>query len=198
MRAWLVRHRSKLRRQMPTAQELAQQRWLRPVAHRISDPELWHMHTESMARGTAIGVFWAFAVPFGQIVFAAAHCVWWRGNIPVAAAITFVTNPLTIGFWLWLAYQLGSLVVAPAVAVFPLPDVGWIERLQVLGWPTLVGMALFATVGSAAGYLSVRGGSRLWFHWRLALRRRRNRQRSAEAILPAEPNPEQHGPFNPR
>jgi hypothetical protein len=30
---------------------------------------------------------------------------------PVAAAMTMLTNPLTVGFWLWLAYQLGYLGV---------------------------------------------------------------------------------------
>jgi len=162
-----------VRAKTPAKDQLLQQRWLRPVAHRISDPDLWHMHTESVARGTAIGVFWAFAVPFAQVVFAAAHCVWWRGNIPVAMAITLITNPLTTGFWLWLAYQLGSLVVSPAVAAVQLPDVGWVERLQLLGWPTVVGMALFAVVGSLLGYVLVRLGARLWFHWRVWQRRRR-------------------------
>ena len=149
MRTWLVRQRHKLRRQLPTAQELAQQRWLRPVAHRLADHGLWHMNPESVARGTAIGVFWAFAVPFAQIVFAAAHCIWWRGNIPVAAAITFITNPFTIGFWLWLAYKLGSLFVASGSIVIDLSHAGWLDKLQAMGWPTFIGMALFACIGVA-------------------------------------------------
>lgn len=183
MRTWFVRQRHKLRRQLPNAQELARQRWLRPVAHRISDHRLWHMNAEAVARGTAIGVFWAFAVPFAQIVFAAAHCVWWRGNIPVAAAITFITNPFTIGFWLWLAYKLGSLFVTTGAVMIDLSHTGWLEKLQAMGWPTFVGMALFACIGAPLGYLLVRAGAWLWFHWRFA--RRQQRQRAAAR------NPEQ-------
>jgi uncharacterized protein (DUF2062 family) len=189
MRTWLVRQRHKLRRQLPTAQELAQQRWLRPVAHRIGDPRLWHMNPESVARGTAIGVFWAFAVPFAQIVFAAAHCVWWRGNIPVAAAITFITNPFTVGFWLWLAYKLGSLFVASSTVVVDLTHSGWLDKLQAMGWPTFIGMALFACLGAPLGYLLVRAGAWLWFHWRVARRQRRRRAAARNPAPPGASNP---------
>jgi uncharacterized protein (DUF2062 family) len=47
---------------------------------------------------------------------------------------------------------------------------GWLGKLQALGWPTVVGMGLFAVIGSIGGYLLVRTGSRLWFHWRYARR----------------------------
>ena len=61
-----------------------------------------------LARGAAIGIFWAFVLPAGQILAAVANSVWWRANIPVAAGLTLITNPFTIGFWLWLAYKAGS------------------------------------------------------------------------------------------
>jgi uncharacterized protein (DUF2062 family) len=171
---WQQLH-AKLKAQVPTREDLARVRWLQPIAHRLTDHALWHASTESVARGVAVGVFWAFAVPFAQIVFAAAHCVWWRANIPVAAAITFVTNPFTIGGWLYLAYQLGSLFVAPntvAPGAAVRPD-GLLGLLQTFGWPAAVGMSLFALGGSSIGYVLVRAGSRLWFHWRVARRARR-------------------------
>ena len=171
---WQQLH-AKWKAQLPAREELARIRWLRPIAHRLTDHALWHASTESIARGVAVGVFWAFVVPFAQIVFAAAHCVWWRANIPVAAAITFVTNPFTIGGWLYLAYQLGSLFVSPAPAApgaAGAPD-GVLGLLQTFGWPAVVGMGLFALGGSSIGYVIVRAGSRLWFHWRVARRARR-------------------------
>jgi hypothetical protein len=114
-------------------------------------------------------------VPFAQVLFAAAHCVWWRANIPVAAAITFITNPLTVGGWLVLAYHVGTLVVGPGQA--PPPDApgadGLLATIQALGLPTVVGMGVFALGGALAGYVLVRLGSRLWLHLRLARRARR-------------------------
>jgi uncharacterized protein len=170
--------RQRVRDLVPTPEQLARHRWMRPIAHRLAEHGLWHAKTESVARGVAIGLFWAFMVPFAQILFAAAHCVWWRANIPVAAAITLITNPFTIGGWLYLAYHLGSWFV-PARAELPTVD-GWLAQLQALGWPTVVGMGLFAVVGALAGYLLVRAGSRLWLHWRLAQRSQRQRTMRAK------------------
>jgi uncharacterized protein len=105
-----IRHN--IRAQIPSREELAAQPWLKPIASHVLDRKLWTAQHESVARGAAIGMFWAFVIPFAQIIFAAAHCVWWRANIPVAAAVTFITNPFTVGFWLYLAYQVGSLVIS--------------------------------------------------------------------------------------
>ncbi len=170
--------RARLREQLPKPEQLARHRWLRPIAHRLGEHGLWHAHTESVARGVAIGLFWAFVMPIAQIVFAAAHCVWWRANIPVAVAVTFITNPFTVGGWLYLAYHVGSWFV-PADASVTAAE-GWLARLQSLGWPTVVGMGLFALVGSLGGYLLVRAGSRLWLHWRCARRAQRRQAPSRD------------------
>ena len=156
--------------------------WLKPVAHRLQEPGLWHMRHEAVTRGVAIGLFWAFAIPVAQIVVAAAHCVWWRGNIPVAAGVTLITNPFTIGFWLWLAYKLGSLIlgVAPhevadgsaalqGVAIGSGFDpLAWLEQF---GWRAVLGMAIFSVVGSASGYILVK----LVWRWRVWFKRRARR-----------------------
>lgn len=149
----------RLKAHLPTPEDLQRQRWLRPYAHRLSDAALWHPHTEAVARGVAVGLFWAFAVPVAQTLFAAAHCAWWRGNIPVAAAVTMITNPFTVGGWLWLAYKLGELLVGPSLS----GGTGWMSSV---GWPTLLGMALFAVGGALIGYALVHGGARLWSKWR--------------------------------
>ena len=167
--------RTRIRGELPTAEGLARHRWLRPVAHRLFEHGLWHVRTESVARGVAIGMFWAFIVPFAQIVFAAAHCVWWRANIPIAAGITFITNPFTIGGWLWLAYQLGAHLVAPGEAATD--ATGWLGTLQQLGWPTVVGMVIFAVGGAALGYAAVKLFARGRLAW--LLQRRAQRQRAA-------------------
>lgn len=159
--------------------------WLRPVAHRLQERRLWQMQHESVARGLAIGIFWAFALPVAQILVAVAHCVWWRGNIPVAAAVTLVTNPLTIGFWLWLAYKLGSLILGlgpdemaagDAVLQAGSPGggfdvMGWLQRF---GWPAVLGMAIFSVAGAAGGYVS----AKLIWRLRVWLKRRARRRHS--------------------
>jgi uncharacterized protein (DUF2062 family) len=163
----------RFRHSLPKREELAKQPWLAPIADRVLDRKLWTAQHESVARGVAIGTFWAFVIPFAQIIAAAAHCVWWRANIPVAAAITFITNPFTVGFWLYLAYQVGSLFIdAPPPAKLS-DGGGLLQWLLSIGWPAVLGMGIFAIGGALAGYLLVKLG------WRLNLWRKRSQRRSS-------------------
>jgi uncharacterized protein len=150
---------------MPTPETLAAHPWLKPVAHLLLDPKLWRLQHEAVARGVAIGLFWAFATPVAQIVVATVHSIWWRANIPVAAGITLITNPLTIGFWLWLAYELGRLLLGAPPGV-PMPDgPGKLAWLASYGGPAVLGMGIFAVAGSIGGYLLVKlvWRARIWF-----------------------------------
>ena len=154
------------RKAIPNRDVLATHRWLKPIAHHVLDPKLWRMHHESVARGAALGIFWAFVLPVAQILVAAASCVWFRANIPVAVGMTLITNPFTIGFWLWLAYQAGSLVLdAPP----PLPfkqigeSGGIMNYLQSIGAPAILGMGMFAVCGALAAYALVKTAWRLQF-----------------------------------
>ena len=145
-----------LSKSVPSREILAAHPWLKPVADRLLNPQLWRFQNESTARGVAIGTFWAFVIPFAQMLLAAAHCTWWRANIPAAAAMTLVTNPLTIGFWLWLAYQSGALILGePSVSASQTGDSAatWLSEY---GWPTVLGMGLFAVGGAALGYVVVK------------------------------------------
>jgi uncharacterized protein (DUF2062 family) len=141
---------------LPTRDVLSAHPWLRPVADRLLHPQLWRFQHEAVARGVAVGTFWAFVIPVGQIVVAAAHCTVWRANIPAAAAMTMVTNPLTIGFWLWLAYQLGTLMLGAPMAPSMTPDEGPQSWLGEFGWPTVLGMGMFAVGGASLGYFGVK------------------------------------------
>ena len=159
-----------IKQSLPNRHTLAAHPWLKPLSHRLVEPDLWHIRHEAVARGAAIGVFWAFAVPFGQFLFAAAHCVWWRGNIPVAAGMTLITNPFTLAFWLWLAYKVGGALLGSTKQVPDLePAVS--QAANIMDWitsfgaPAALGMGLFAVFGSALTYFVVRLAwrARVWF-----------------------------------
>ena len=155
---WIDRFRALL----PARETLAAHPWLKPVAPALLNPKLWHLQHESVARGAAIGIFWAFSIPVAQVVVVAFHCTRWQANIPVAAAMTMVTNPLTIGPWLWLAYQTGASVMAwlgmdtLGVVDGATQNTGPQWMLAELGWPTVVGLGIFALGGAAVGYLGVK------------------------------------------
>ncbi len=166
-RHWIERFRQSL----PSRDSLVAHPWLKPVAGRLFDPKLWRPQHEAVARGVAVGTFWAFVIPVAQIVVATAHCTWWRANIPAAAAMTMVTNPLTIGFWLWLAYQAGAQVMGESVSTGVPHGAGAQSWLAEFGWPTVLGMGMFAVGGAALGYLGVK----LIWRARIWLKRRARR-----------------------
>lgn len=170
---------SRLRSALPCRETLAAHPWLKPVAHRLLDRQLWHAQHEAVARGVAIGIFWAFAVPVAQFALATLNCVWWRANIPVAAGMTLVTNPFTIGFWLWLAYQLGSLVLDAPPPVALADGAGLMAWLGSFGAPAMLGMGIFALCGALTGYLVVK----LFWRVRVGFKRwrRQNTSRTAQA-----------------
>lgn len=150
---------------IPNREAFSNHRWLGPVAKRLLHPDLWALREEAVARGVAVGTFWAFVIPFGQTLVAAVHCAWWRASIPAAAVMTMLTNPLTFGFWLWLAYQLGSLVLGESATQIA-PSTGDLGAwLAAHGWPTVMGMGMFAVGGAALGYVAVK------LMWRLHRRR---------------------------
>jgi uncharacterized protein len=165
------RWRARFVSQLPKRHDLAAHPWLAPVAERVLHPQLWHVRHEAVARGLAVGVFWAFTLPVAQILAAAVHCIWWRGNIPSAAAATFITNPFTVGFWLWLAHGLGGMLLGQNGPTPALRDVGLMQWLLTEGQPTLLGMGIFAVGGALATYWAVR------LVWRLRVILKRAKRR---------------------
>ncbi len=168
------------RNAVPTRDTLSAHPWLKPIARHVLDPKLWRMHHESVARGAGIGMFWAFVLPAGQILVAVANSVWWRANIPVAAGLTLITNPFTIGFWLWLAYEAGSLVLdaPPPLPLRQLGQSGGVaDYLGSIGAPAILGMGMFAVGGSLTAYVLVKVVWRLQFllrHKTRSSRRQKN------------------------
>lgn len=172
---------SRLKNSLPSRESLATHPWLKPVAHRVLDRQLWRLQHEAVARGVAIGIFWAFAIPLAQFAAATANCIWWRANIPVAASMTLATNPLTIGFWLWLAYQLGCLVLAVPPSIALAESAGLMAWLTSFGAPALLGMGIFALGGAVIGYLGVK------LVWRLHIAFKRRCRQKISRPLPTPP-----------
>lgn len=167
----LQRLARRLRITVPAREELATHPLLRRIARRVLDPRLWGNRREVVARGVAIGLFWAFFLPCPQILVSAAHCVWWRGNIPIAAGLTLITNPLTTGFWLWAAYLVGSRIIDAPPPALQSEDAPLLQLLVSIGKPAMLGMGIFSIVGAVGGYFGVK----LFWRARIVWKRRRRR-----------------------
>ncbi len=147
----------------PKREELAQSRWLKPFGSRILHSEFWRFTRRSVPRGVAVGLFvGVFAlIPGVQIVGAAVLSLPFRANIPVAAVMTFLTNPATTPFLIAASLEVGSFLGfrSDIQGFYALIDRGagvgdWFAWIFSDAAPGLVSGLFIIAVGSAAiGYL---------------------------------------------
>lgn len=163
----------RLRAWSPSREQLEANPWLRGLAPHLADPKCWHWSRRGVATGMAVGLFIGLAIPVAQILLAAAAAVYLRVNLPVAAAGTLVTNPLTVPPIYFAAYQLGAWATGtPAPANFSLADpaVLW-GGLGTIGLPLFTGLVMAASVTAIASHVLI---SQAWA-WRVAAKRRAGR-----------------------
>ncbi|MES2337463.1 MAG: DUF2062 domain-containing protein [Pseudomonadota bacterium] len=168
-------------RNMPTRDSMEQNRYLRPVAHRVLAPALWRFTRRSVPRGVALGMVTGILIPLGQIPASAVLALPLRANIPAAALTTFLTNPFTTPF-LWAgAYWVGRKVLRLDAIVPGTPiankvqaNIGWLQWLYAEAGPSLVvGLLVLTAIAAVLGYALTALGWRLW-----VARKWRSRHRS--------------------
>lgn len=181
-----------LRGHMPTREQLEHNRYVRPFAHRVLRADLWRFTRRSVPRGVAMGLFVGiFAlIPGIQLVCAALMCVPIRGNIPLAAAMTFLSNPATtplviLPVALWVGSQLGyhsnlSTFTSMIANNASLADWGaWLLSDAAPG--LIVGLFVVGALSAGVGYVAAVIGWRMLLSRKWARRRRRRAARRGEA-----------------
>jgi uncharacterized protein len=175
--------RRQYRRHAPSKEELQRSPLLRPLGKRIWASELWRLTRRSVPAGVAVGLFVGIflMVPGLQIVGAALVAVPFRANIPIAAAMTFISNPATTPFFIIAAIDVGNRLGFNAdLAAFqrlsaaraPLRD--WAAWLLSDAAPALVsGLSLIGLIFAFAGFCLSLVLWRMWIgsKWRSRLHR---------------------------
>jgi uncharacterized protein (DUF2062 family) len=166
------------RRNMPTRESLGQNRLLRPVAHRVLHPALWRFTRRSVPRGVAVGLIVGIflMIPGLQIIGAALMAVPLRANVPVAAAMTFLSNPATTPVILGTSIVVGNRLGfhADLAAFTSLYHRGagvseWLAWLLSDAAPALIaGLFVISALLAVAGYFLTVVGWRQWIgrKWR--------------------------------
>jgi hypothetical protein len=187
----------RLQRWLPDPDKIRSAGWARWMGRGIQHPRLWHLGRRGTALGVAIGIFFGLLLPFGQIPLAGFTAILLRGNVPVAMASTFISNPLTLPAIFYLAYLIGVLLMGgeatsstnagawpdPLLIESRLADTGeqgllavTLAYLDAMGMPLLLGLAVNAVLGGVIAHALVT------LAWRASARqawRRRLRERSA-------------------
>ncbi|HEX8640199.1 MAG TPA: DUF2062 domain-containing protein [Allosphingosinicella sp.] len=173
-------------RNAPRREELAKSRWLKPFGTRMMNSEFWRFTRRSVPRGVAAGLFVGvfLLIPGVQIVGSALLSIPLRANIPVAAAMTFLTNPATTPFLILASLEIGSFLGfrTDINSFYALRDSGagvgeWLAWLFSDAAPALVS-GLFI-IGAASAFLGYLVAVLIWRWW--TGRKWRRRARRGEA-----------------
>lgn len=148
-------------RYLPDPQQLRTHKSLHFLGDLLHDPCLWHFNRRSTVRGLAIGMFYAF-VPFPwQTLLAVLTAIWLRFNLPVAVAMVWVSNPLTMPPMAFVNYHFGAWLMGrtPAEWAFE-PSLEWLlDKMGEFGLPLLVGSMAMAVI---AGLLTFVVAHLIW------------------------------------
>jgi uncharacterized protein (DUF2062 family) len=117
-----------------------------------------------------VGVFLAFFPLPGQMVLAAFIAFWVRCNLPIAIALVWITNPITIPPIFFGTYKLGSWLLDTPPIIFD-GSISWQWINAELGriWkPLLVGSLCAGSFFSLLSYFIIRYLWRLYviYQWR--------------------------------
>ncbi|XFA72185.1 DUF2062 domain-containing protein [Thermosynechococcaceae cyanobacterium Okahandja] len=143
-----------------------------------------HASTESVARGLGAGVFAGMLPLFGgQMIIAVGLALLLRGNKPLAALATWVSNPFTYVPLFWFNFQVGWWLAGQP----PLNLTGvtsWVSLIEQGGQLATILMFGSVGVGVVAGLLAYGLCLRL-----LPTLRQRFRRRGTMAVLNAPTQP---------
>lgn len=162
-----------IRDQAPTRESFERNRFLRPFAKRVFHPALWRFTRRSVPRGVALGLFVGILIliPGLQIVGTALISLPFRANIPLGAAMTFLSNPVTTPFILAASIYVGNYLFALKADVENFRAliennaslVEWFNWLVSEAAPAmLAGLSVIAVVSAVIGYAIAALGWRWW------------------------------------
>lgn len=134
---------------------------LRPLRHRLRDKGLWSFEHHSVAKGAALGVFFAILFPVAHVLFAVVTAIVLRANVVVAALTTFISNPLTMPVLYYAAYRIGDVIIGGAadrtnVEVLASAQEAAQASLEVQAWfPALIDWTSSVGVPTAVGIVTL-------------------------------------------
>jgi len=129
------------------------------------------VNRHAVAKGVLIGLFVAFIPMPAQMVAIIFLQPLFRFNLPLAIAMVWITNPLTMPFIYFVEYKTGGFLLGmhdlPHVAI----SLGWFEEhFDEIVLPLYTGALFFSTLFALGGYYLVQ---RLWI---LSVRRHHRRR----------------------
>ncbi len=173
-----------MQNQAPSRESFERSRFLRPFAHRVFHPSLWRFNRRSVPRGVALGLLVGIflLIPGVQIAGVALLALPVRANIPIGAAMTFLSMPLTTPFILLASAYIGGADATQLMSILNAPIAWWPKLVDLSYWllsdaapAMLFGLLTISVASAAIGYLLA-----TWF-WRWNISRKWHRRAKSHA-----------------
>ena len=173
-----------IKRYAPHHDTIRNHKHLRMFGRLLHDPNLWHMNRRSVSGAFAVGLFWAsIPIPF-QMVTAAATAIPARVNLPISAALVWISNPITMPPMFYFNYLVGTWILGEPVqkVAFEMNMDSIAESILQIWQPLYLGSLLVGVVCALLGYCVMRGLWRLHIIQHIKRRKRRKKRRNRHRV----------------
>ena len=147
-----------IKKYLPNHDSIREHKHLRILGPLLADPNILHLNRRSVSGAVFVGLFLAWVpVPF-QMLLAAIGALIVRVNLPIAVAMVWISNPITMPALFYFAYRVG-------IWILDLPPIGfefelsfeWLGKSLGLIWqPFLLGCFVVGVISSMIGGYLVR------------------------------------------
>jgi len=142
---------------MPDHHTIKNNKHLQIFGDLLHNGNLWHLNRRSVAKGFAVGLFFAFIpVPF-QMVLAAGIAIIVHANLPLSIALVWITNPITMPAIFYFCYLTGTLILGAPEQEFAF-EASWqwvVDSVSTIGPSFLLGCGVLAICFSLIGYFGI-------------------------------------------
>jgi uncharacterized protein len=167
-----------LRKYIPSREWIMQQKALQIFGAWLHNPNLWHLNRRSVSGAFAVGLFSAILpMPF-QTVPAALGAIAFRCNLPVALALTWISNPFSMAPLLYMQIELGYWVLRMNKPPLELTYDAVMAAFTTIWKPLIVGSIVLGAIFGVLGYATINATWRIYIfrHRRATLAARKARQ----------------------
>ncbi len=169
--------RNLLKRFFPSPAAIKNNPALHFLGDLLHDPTLFHLNRHSVSVAFFWGIFIAMLPIPGQMAVAAVAALAFRCNLPITVALVWITNPLTMPFFFFLAYQVGRIILqTDPLLIQPQLTLAWItSELNHIWKPLLTGSVITGLVLGALGYF----GMQIYWRWHVRHNWEKRKQKRA-------------------
>lgn len=170
------------KRWLPDPAEFRNRPSLNFLGHLLHDPNLFHLNRHSVSGAFFVGLFVAFLPTLGQMPIAAGAALLCRVNLPIAVALVWISNPVTMPPIYFACYELGRWVLSmpPAAFSIELSKEWFTHEFTHLWKPLVVGCLISGIFFGGLGYISIQ------IFWRLHVIRNWKKRKTRRLAQAAE------------